>query len=172
MYYVLTCEYVGPNTRDSAGNRQSCNPVATIETQPGRTNQSGQERIEGWLGTTNDWSRTAHGEFETLEAARAQCASLGCTVLVENEDSLDGTVETYRDPADLADHWEAEEWFQNADPDGLAAETTDEELEQIMFREDAFAAGPDSGSSNPHGVILHDLDKWLIARRAELRGEE
>jgi hypothetical protein len=27
-------------------------------------------RTSGWLGTTNDWAKYAHGEFNTIEEAR------------------------------------------------------------------------------------------------------
>ena len=49
-------------------------PVDTsyyIQVHPGATNQSGEPRTEGWLGTTNDIAEYACGEFGTLDAARA-----------------------------------------------------------------------------------------------------
>ena len=64
-FYVVSSEYVGPNPGET--------PEGTtmgIYRTPGKTNQSHEERIDGWLGTTNDVSETAHGEFETIEEAR------------------------------------------------------------------------------------------------------
>lgn len=46
--------------------------------QPGRTNMSREERIEGWLGNTNGVSRTALGAFDNLtDARRAARKALG-----------------------------------------------------------------------------------------------
>ena len=46
--------------------------------EPGCTNISGESRISGWLGTTNNTSRTALGAFSTqTEANRAARKALG-----------------------------------------------------------------------------------------------
>lgn len=47
-----------------------------ISTEPQRTNQSGEELIEGWLGTTNDYDRLAEGEFESLDDAKKRAEEL------------------------------------------------------------------------------------------------
>jgi hypothetical protein len=65
-FYVIESNYVGPDM----GRRRE--HTAWIALSPGSTNQSGAERTEGWLGTTNDIVRTACGEFETIEAARTR----------------------------------------------------------------------------------------------------
>lgn len=61
--YVILNNYVGPN-------RSEHRDYYAITSTPQRTNMSHEERIEGWLGTTNDWSVQAMGEFETIDAAR------------------------------------------------------------------------------------------------------
>lgn len=62
-YYVSSNSYVGPDEgRDD--------DVVVISTRPCRTNSSHEERIEGWCGTTNNMSLTAHGVFESLAAAK------------------------------------------------------------------------------------------------------
>jgi hypothetical protein len=38
----------------------------SVDTRPGRTNLSGEERTEGWLGTTNDVAAHALGAFEVV----------------------------------------------------------------------------------------------------------
>lgn len=66
MFYIIEREFVGPD--------QEQHPDGTeirIQTVPGRTNSSHEERTSGWLGTTNDWSEHAHGDYATLEEARA-----------------------------------------------------------------------------------------------------
>jgi hypothetical protein len=67
-YYITSSEYIGPN-------RPKVDTRITIMTAPGRTNMSNEARLTGWLGTTNDFSCYAHGEFETEEAARAQVSA-------------------------------------------------------------------------------------------------
>lgn len=66
-FYLVEREYVGPD-RDSDNDIE--NHVFGIWSEPQCTNSSHQPLIEGWLGTTNDWSETAMGEFTTLEEAR------------------------------------------------------------------------------------------------------
>jgi hypothetical protein len=66
-YYITSSEYIGPN-------HPKVDTCITIMTVPGRTNVSREVRLAGWLGTTNDHSCYAHGEFETIDAARAHVA--------------------------------------------------------------------------------------------------
>ena len=70
MYYPIRVAYTGINRADrhqyARGNRDHYE----IRRAPGRTNMSHQPLTDGWLGTTDDWSRTALGECETLDQAR------------------------------------------------------------------------------------------------------
>ena len=70
-FFVISTTYIGPNqhTTNDADNILD-GDYYDICTSPGSTNQSKEVRIEGWLGSTNDWSLTAHGAFDTIEAAR------------------------------------------------------------------------------------------------------
>jgi hypothetical protein len=68
MFYPIRVENIGPNQKDHTDH-------FVIQTVPGTTNMSHQELTDGWLGSTNDWSRTALGEFETLEEARESIRS-------------------------------------------------------------------------------------------------
>ena len=66
MYYVIERKYVGPNPESNP-----LQPIFCITTQPGREQGSGEVKIEGELGTSeNEVEGYAHGEFETLEDAR------------------------------------------------------------------------------------------------------
>lgn len=74
MFYLISTQYVGPNRREISDAT-----TYEIREQPGRTNMSNEERTDGWLGTTNDWSASAHGEFETREEAVAEIERLSGT---------------------------------------------------------------------------------------------
>jgi len=71
-YYVIETNYTGPN-RFSVNDAKNIldGQFYQIFTTPQKTNMSHEERIDGWLGATNDWSRTAHGEFATIAAAQS-----------------------------------------------------------------------------------------------------
>jgi hypothetical protein len=43
---------------------RSTHPTYHFSVRPGRTNMSHEERVKGWLGTTNDVYRSALGYFE------------------------------------------------------------------------------------------------------------
>lgn len=67
-----------------------------IRTAPARTNFSHEVRIIGFCGATNNRAVYAHGEYSTLEAARAVIASLFDVNDDAGEDSDDEeTIETY-----------------------------------------------------------------------------
>ena len=59
-YYVIETENVGPNSDEHLDEH-----TFGISTKPATTNQSHEPRINGWCGTTNDWSVDAHGEFDS-----------------------------------------------------------------------------------------------------------
>ena len=65
-YYIIEDQYIGPNYTTKDIN----NHHFLITTVPGRTNMSREERTSGWLGTTHDYYRYAHGEYDTLDDAR------------------------------------------------------------------------------------------------------
>lgn len=63
-FYVIERKYVGPNGRK---------PIeVTIALNPGLTEPGNSYISEGWLGTRNDWQRTALGEFTTYVDALAR----------------------------------------------------------------------------------------------------
>ena len=65
MYYIIETTYTGLNQEQHTDATQ-----IDISTTPAMTNQSHEERINGWCGTTDDWAVYAHGEYDTIEAAR------------------------------------------------------------------------------------------------------
>jgi hypothetical protein len=70
MYYPVRIVYAGPNRADRDPNAYGNRDHYSIESTIQRTNLSGQEIAEGWLGQTGDWSYTALGEFAAIEQAR------------------------------------------------------------------------------------------------------
>jgi hypothetical protein len=42
-----------------------------------QTNMTRETRTEGWLGSSNGYSATALGEYETLDEAKAACRKAG-----------------------------------------------------------------------------------------------
>lgn len=65
-FYVVETNFVDTESGDKV----------EIRTTPARTNFSHEERIIGFCGATNNRAVYAHGEYSTLEAARAAIASL------------------------------------------------------------------------------------------------
>jgi len=92
MFYLISASYVGPNRREHSGPREKIR----VQTVPGTKNTSGAECIAGWLGATNDWSESAHGEFATLEFAIAEAQKMGYAVHIDPDDR-DADVETVRE---------------------------------------------------------------------------
>lgn len=66
-YYIVETIYVGPNPY---GAQNIDADRIEIRTEPARANMSGEVRIDGWCGTTDNWSVYAHGEYDTLADAR------------------------------------------------------------------------------------------------------
>lgn len=84
-----------------------------IQTTPGRTNMSHEERVEGWLGQTNDWSAYAEGEFDSIEAA---AADIDLDIYERRHDDAalgdwpggDNIVAVYRDKRAV---WSVDDWL-------------------------------------------------------------
>lgn len=97
MYYIIETIYVGPNQ-----NQDEYVDADRIEisTSPATANMSHEKRTEGWCGTTNDWSVYAHGEYATIEEARAAITEKFGEVRESDGDSFESddedVVETYK----------------------------------------------------------------------------
>ncbi|WP_419621514.1 hypothetical protein [Thiolapillus sp.] len=66
-YYIEEIRYCGPNPQSEKYIDFDRFEITTI---PPRTNSSNEICLDGWLGTTNDVARYAHGAHKSLEAAK------------------------------------------------------------------------------------------------------
>lgn len=130
MFYLIETNYVGPNQDQNADA-----DAVRIQTKPGRTNSSHEERTEGWLGTTNDWAEYARGKYETEEAARAAIEDLfGECREVELEACIDdGVVAAFRlGKFEPMNREATENWIYSGLKCDVTADTTDEQLETLI----------------------------------------
>ena len=171
-YYLILSEYVGPNSKDSRGNIIGDSRIMGIYTSPGITNSSHEARVGGWLGTTNDESLTAYGEFNSMESARRDAHRLGFTERRSTDDDefspiSDDLVEEWLTPAAAREQWDADDYFHGCcsrdvtiDTYGINANTTDDELDLIIEQVEAEA--------EIAGVELHGLTKLFHGLRDDL----
>ena len=157
MYYIIETKYVGPN--------QTHVDVDTIEisTSAAITNSSHEERTEGWCGTTNDWAVYAHGEYATIEEARAAITEEFGEV--RDSDANGDSVETYK-PGKYApmSRQDTADWAYEGFRFDIKADTTDERIAELVTEYEAEA--------NRNGYTLDsDLEDFMQERRQELRDE-
>lgn len=165
MYYVLTCTYAGPNP-----DQHPDDDVCTIETEPGRTNSSRETRTEGWLGTTNDWSRAAHGEFETKDEALAAVAAMypqGMRDVYPDMRDSDPETEVARFKPGKLVPWNAADSQSWAYPcrDQIDAATPDQRIDEMV--EECRQAAEDVGAALDDDAVT----RMLTERRDELKAE-
>ncbi|WP_419606789.1 hypothetical protein [Thiolapillus sp.] len=65
-FYIEEVRYCGPNSQDE---KYIDFDRFEITIAPPRTNASNEIRVNGWLGTSNDVARYAHGVYESLADA-------------------------------------------------------------------------------------------------------
>lgn len=124
MLYVIEMEYVGADQ-----NRALNSHFYIVQDHPGLLNMSKEPCLQGWLGTTNDWSEHAHGEFETLAEAQEAIEKLTNGEYRVIEADYD---EEWRVVVGLHDEWGAEEsqnWCYDSMMEKIDAGTTDVEIE-------------------------------------------
>ena len=157
MYYLIETSYVGPNTRDSSGAIIGDSRVMSICTEPGKTNQSHEDCVDGWLGTTNDNNANACGEYETIEEARASAHAAGFTREYEDED----VVEAWISEAAARDQWDAGDWFESYTP-GITVGMTDDDVEALAAKLDDEAR---EDNAEVHGTLeyLTEIRDELVA---------
>jgi hypothetical protein len=168
MFYVIETTYTGPNQ-----NQDQYADADTIEirTTPARGNMSSEVRLDGWCGTTNDWAVYAHGEYDTIEKARAAIAEKFGEVREEDpvgdfpEFYDDAVVASFRPGKYEPMGREATAvWTYEAIQADIAAETTDERIDELEAEYEAAA--------NSEGYTLDsDLEGFMQKRRQELRDE-
>lgn len=104
-------------------------------------------------GAAVEWNGSNNVAVLNEDAAQAEQEIIG--FLDENTDLLDLVVEM-----------DAGEWFSEGDlPDGLTADTTDDELDAIVAEQEREAAGMDFGRY----TVLLGTEEFLTARREEMR---
>ena len=142
MFYIIEREYVGPNRDQHADDGH----IIIVQNVPGRTNSSYEERIDGWLGTTNDWAEYARGEYGSLESARAAVIERfgPCRAKVPVFEDDNTCVECYRvgEFAQMSRE-ETSDWIYPGLQSCVAAETTDSELDALIseWESDANSQG-------------------------------
>jgi hypothetical protein len=140
-YYVIETNYVGPNDLydpDTIG----------IYTQPAYGNMSKEPVVDGWAGTTNDWATYAHGEFDTLEDARAKIEEMYPDRReVEVDELHEDCVELWK-PGKYAimTREDTADWLYE-DMRELTGKESDEKLEEII--------GNAESNANDEGCTLH-----------------
>lgn len=162
MYYLQSEEWVGPRDPQTARPDQYGKTIIITST-PGRMNMSRRSLIEGWLGTTNDWYRYAHGEYPTEDEAQAKAEEL-FGKLYDGDMDLDvnpeeGLLALYYDHERAADHTSAYEWCDSARADLLREMRNGKTPETLAAELDAEALLCTDG--NPAGVILHGTEEYL-----------
>lgn len=168
MYYIIETNYVGPNrTQEEYVDVDRID----ISTSPAMTNLSHVERTEGWCGTTNGWSVSAHGAYATIEEARAAIAEKFGDVRSSDTDGDsfesddENVVETYRPGkyAPLGSQATAD-WAYDGIQTDIDAGTSDERITELVAEYEAVA--------NSYGYCLDSgLRGFMLERRQELRGE-
>ena len=123
-----------------------------VQTEPGLTNMGHQPLINGWLGTTNNVSSQALGEYHTLEQAIARCVEVAGRPLQAQEltpDERDFAVVWAG--ADAREAWDAGDWVNGDLPD------TDNDAEAAPILEQEAAAD---------GIVLVGLADCIAHLRA------
>ena len=168
MYYIIETNYVGAN--QTRYQYVDINKIE-ISTSPAITNSSHEERTEGWCGTTDDFAVYAHGEYATIEEARAAISEKFGEVRDSdaNGDSFDSddeaVVETYK-PGKYApmSSQATADWAHEGIQSDIEADTTDERIAELVAEYEAEA--------NSNGYTLDsDLEYFMQERRQELRDE-
>lgn len=168
MFYVIENKYTGPNQDQ---DQYADVDTIVISSAPAVTNLSIEERTEGWCGTTNDWAVYAHGEYETIEAARAAIAEKFGYVRDrdpnwdEFESMDDDVIEVFKPGKFSPMSREAVVmWSYEAAKEDVEADTTDEEIAGMVSEYE------DDANSNGYSCADH-IEDVLIEFRDNLREE-
>ena len=169
MFYLIETDYVGPNQSDNIDARR-----LDISTEPGRTNQSKEIRTEGWLGTTNDWSMIAHGEYSTIggavEAAIAVLGEGGGRE-IRNPSANDDTIVCawrFGRLKPMGASWSAD-WVAPCETD-ITGETTDDLLAETV--DDCASCCAVDGMKLDRAAALEALTKIRDDRKAAAEADE
>lgn len=154
--YVISRENVGPNA-------MPLNKIVIIQDHPGTTNQSGEEKISGWLGTTNGCYESAHGEFPSLADAQKYVQKTWPGVsLLEEYEREPGEIEAYQDTREV---WAIDDYAYDYARENISASTTDDEIKKL-------AAEVESEAKKNSIYIDGDVGKFFSEYRKELIEDE
>ena len=143
--------------------------VYEIRTAPSRGNSGSRpEIIEGWLGTTNNIYRFAHGAFETIEAAREMIDThAGGAYPWDGEASGDpDVVESWGDRTATAEVWDAAEWLQDVRGEIRSRLANGETVDALVEEFETSANAPDP--ERPAGIILTGTREFIRDIAAEM----
>jgi hypothetical protein len=168
MYYIIEANYVGPSqTQDQYVDVDKIE----ISTSPAITNSSHEECTEGWCGTTNDWAVYAHGEYATIEEARAAITEKFGEVRDSDangdrfESYDEDVVETYKPGKYASISSEATaDWAYEGIQFDIESDTSDERIAELVAEYEAEA--------NVYGYTLDScLEDFMQECRQVLRDE-
>jgi hypothetical protein len=165
VYYIIERNYVGPNPDQHLNDH-----TYKITTEPGRGNLSNEVRTQGWLGTTNDWSETAHGEYDTEEAARgfvAKSLEVSREIEPSDYDQYQGVIALFAvGQYERLGRDGSLGWCYESMQAELQAKTTDAQIDAFIRQCESLA--------NDEGMTLDEeaLRAFMILECDELAAEE
>ena len=163
-HYIVEHTYVGPDDLKES-------LIIEVRTAPGTTNMSHEELIEGWLGTTNDWSCRAKGEFDSLEEAVEWLNETWGDYREAEEDLIfEPAVKVFYPGKYPAMTEEETRDYAFAQIDKVHAETTDEEIQEMVEHAEWFANGELQQSVPQLESILLRTRKQCQAWKEEQEG--
>jgi len=169
MYYIIETNYVGPN----AAQHVDADTIE-ITTVPAVSNSTGQVRLNGWCGTTNDWSVHAHGSYATLSDAMSAIEDLFNEVRDCNPNgdpflSDDPTVVHVYRPGAYAPMGiqETGEWLSSGFSESILVQTTDEQISALLHDWEAEANHQGYTLHRRAIDLAHDYRSLLNGDRAE-----
>ncbi len=163
MFYIIESEYVGPNPDQHLNDH--CYLVQTV---PGRKNMSHEICIDGWLGTTNDWSETAHGEYDTLEEAKTRIDEILGSEYREPVESYGDEI-VYQVVVGKLEKWDAENsqaWCYEGMIQSITADSTDAKIDD--FISECAADLEDEGGE----LDTDAVERMCVKHRDSLKDDE
>ena len=179
MFYVIEKEFVGHADFGTGYDKLVNGHYFEVRTEPGRKNMSNEVAVGSnaepvWLGTTNDWSAYARGEYETEdEAIFAACAAAGSYghgrryIEAGEPGADDGWARAYVGDEAWANLVDAGEWLSELSDEelGIHSGMTDLEIESIAEDLESFALYEDM-------CRLWGTSDFLRSRIGELEEEQ
>lgn len=128
-YYVIEEKYVGPNQ-----DQHIDDSVIKITTEPATTNSSKEICTDGWCGTTDDWSVTARGEYDSQEEAEQAIKSFYKeTREAEFDDNDQSIVAMYKTGKyEPMSRESTGEFIHDSLHESVTANTTDDEIDSLV----------------------------------------